>query len=229
MAKVPDEILSPSIMHYRGEIEDKQKFAIEQATEAAEMVQAASFLAISTREESLDVSEMLKDVQSKWRLIDEERQISVRPLNEEVKRINDWFRPALDGLKDVRAKLEKAIATFVLSQRREEERLRLEAQQAAQKVLAAAENPQQEVLKQTNALVTQAAQAAQAAEATAKGVSNKIVWVWKIVDLSKLPDEFWKRTPDTEKIDDYVKAHGAKDVPPGVSVEPDVKFRVGSG
>ncbi len=91
---------------------------------------------ITTADEYAEVGSALKLANDKFKFLDEERKITVTPLNDEVKRINDWYRPALDCFKSIRTQAEQMMGTWILKQRREEERLMREAEAAATKVLA---------------------------------------------------------------------------------------------
>lgn len=166
-----------------------------------------------------EAAAIVKEVSHKRKLIDQERKVSVDPLNAEVKRINEWFKPGLTKLAEVEEKLRKLMGDFVLRKRQEEQRLALAAAQAAQAALSTSAAP----MAEAKALMQQAAAAA---APVVKGVSSKVRWTWVVKDATKLPKEFTKVVPDEDALNAWVAAHGDKDVPPGVEVVPDVRFTV---
>ncbi len=103
----------------------------KQVTEATEMAQ--SYVIDSTDVLTLandDLKEIVKTIKD----MDEQRDSFVRPLNEEVKFINNAFRPHIEGLKQARAILEPKIITF-----QREEAARIAAEQRKANEAAAAE------------------------------------------------------------------------------------------
>lgn len=187
--------------------------------EAQELVGVLPGLVITTPEQYEVAAGLVKDIAHKIKVADQERTISVKPLNDEVKRINDWFRPGLTKLKQVEEGLRKLMGDYVLRQRAEAARLAAEAAAAAQRALATSAEPASEA----TALLKQAAAAEPPKVA---GVSDKVRWTWRITDATKLPRAFQKLVPDETALDAWVAAHGDKDVPAGVEVVPDVRFTV---
>ncbi len=168
-------------------------------------------------------AETVKAAKAKRKFLDDERKISVTPLNTEVDRINAWYNPALKALKQIVDHGERLMANFVLAQKREEVRLLAEAAKAAQAVLATNPNPSTAIMQATS---THVEDAAKAAPPKVQGMSHKPVWAITIKDADKLvkarPD---LAMPDMKKIQAWVADHGNKDVPEGVEVTEDVKFR----
>jgi len=174
---------------------------------------------VTTKESFEECAAILKDVTGRIKFLDEERKVSVDPLNQEVKRINGWFKPALDRLKDIQTTIKSAMARYEVRQREEQQRLMAAAAVEAQRVLVT--NP--EGMAGAQALVTQAA-AAQAP--TVSGVSGREVWTWEVVDEAALDRRFLM--PNPKAIEAWVKEHGDKDVPAGVKVVRDVRYIVRS-
>lgn len=181
---------------------------------------------IETQEEAKHIEEALAKFNSKLKFLDDERKISVTPFNDEVKRINDWYRPALEKLKALNETAKGMLGQWILRQRREAERLAREAEEKAKAALAA-QNAQQSAqqAQQAHALMTQSAQATKSVQVQ-KGapVSHKPVWKFRIKDAASLPRAFLK--PDEDAIKKHVAEHGDTDVPSGVEVYEDVSFRI---
>ncbi len=175
--------------------------------------------------------------------LDDERKISVMPLNHEVDRINAWYKPALDALKQIVEQGKTLMGAYTLEQQRKERLLLEQAQAEAQKALAAqAEAARLAEAQKTAGAVVQAAAASTAMVATAveaaaltappkvAGVSApKPTWKFTITNPEALvkarPD---LAMPDEKKVKAWVEEHGDKEVPPGVKVEADVAFTVRS-
>lgn len=197
----------------------KEKLAQDAANESESMLALLHSFEVTTKESFEECAAILKDVTGRIKFLDEERKISVEPLNHEVKRINGWFKPALDRLKDIQTTIKSAMARYEVRQREEQQRLMAAAAAEAQRVLVT--NP--EGMAGAQALVTQAA-AAQAP--TVSGVSGREVWTWEVVDEVALDRRFLM--PNPKAIEAWVKEHGDKDVPAGVKVVRDVRYIVRS-
>lgn len=197
----------------------KEKLAQDAANESESMLALLHSFEVTTKESFEECAAILKDVTGRIKFLDEERKVSVDPLNQEVKRINGWFKPALDRLKDIQTTIKSAMARYEVRQREEQQRLMAAAAVEAQRVLVT--NP--EGMAGAQALVTQAA-AAQAP--TVSGVSGREVWTWEVVDEAALDRRFLM--PNPKAIEAWVKEHGDKDVPAGVKVVRDVRYIVRS-
>lgn len=193
-------------------MEEVKARAIEAAKENVEFLEVVKGYVIQNDEEYADAAELLKVVKSKTKLLDEERTVSVKPLNDEVKEINAWFKPALDRLKQCETELKRIMGAYSLAKAQEQQRLLAEASKAAEEALVTSSNPQANVM----ALVQQAT-AAQAPKVV--GVSVSKVWKWELVDASQIPLEYW--SIDAAKIEAAVKA-GAREIP-GVRVYEDAR------
>ncbi len=186
--------------------------AFKAATENVEFLGVVKGYVIQSDDEYEDAAELLKVVKHKFKVLDEERTVSVKPLNDEVKEINAWFKPALDRLKECEGELKKIMGAYSLRKQEEQQRLLAEASKAAEAALVTATDPQANVM----ALVQQAT-AAQAPKVA--GVSVSKVWKWELLDPAQVPAEYWSIDP--AKLDAAVKA-GARDIP-GVRVYEDAR------
>lgn len=135
-----------------------------------------------SQEKYEECAAVVKEAQSKFKFFDEQRKITVTPLNDEVKRVNDWYRPGLDALKKIGERGRRLMGDFVLRQRQEEQRLLDAAQVEAQKVLATDPDPVASA-ESTSALVQQAAEAA---PQKVGGIGVKPVYTFNVVDADKL-------------------------------------------
>lgn len=201
------------------DLAQKERMAQEAANETESMLALLHSFEVTTKESFEECAGILKDVTGRIKFLDEERKISVEPLNQEVKRINGWFKPALDRLKEIQTTIKGAMGRYEVRQREEQQRLMAAAAAEAQRVLATSP----EGMAGAQALVTQAA-AAQAPTVT--GVSGREVWEWEVVDETALDRRFLM--PDPKAIDAWVKEHGDKDVPAGVKVVKNVRYIVRS-
>lgn len=201
------------------DLAQKEKLAQDAANESEGMLSMLHSFEVTTKDSFEECAAILKDVTGRIKFLDEERKVSVEPLNQEVKRINGWFKPALDRLKEIQTTIKSAMGRYEVRQREEQQRLMAAAAAEAQRVLAT--NP--EGMASAQALVTQAA-AAQAPQVA--GVSGREVWSWEVVDEAALDRRFLM--PNPKAIEAWVKEHGDKDVPAGVKVVRDVRYIVRS-
>jgi hypothetical protein len=186
--------------------------AFEAAKDNVEFLEVVKGYVIQSDNEYADAAELLKIVKHKFKVLDEERTVSVKPLNDEVKEINAWFKPALDRLKDCEGELKRIMGAYSLAKQQEQQRILAEAAKAAEAALVTASDPQANVM----ALVQQATEA-QAPRVA--GVSVSRVWRWELVDAEQVPSDYWSIDP--AKLDAAVKA-GARDIP-GVRIYEDAR------
>jgi hypothetical protein len=214
---VEDGVVKETMSEYRRRMNVTTKDvvkarAFEAAKENVEFFEVVKGYVIQSDDEYADAAEILKIVKHKFKVLDEERTISVKPLNDEVKEINAWFKPALERLKDCEAELKRIMGAYSLAKQQEQQRILAEAAKAAEAALVTSSDPQQSVM----ALVQQATEA-QAPRVA--GVSVSRVWKWELVDPAQVPLEFWSIDP--AKLDAAVKA-GTREIP-GVRVYEDAR------
>lgn len=185
-------------------------------------------------------SEIVKEAKEKAKFLDQERKITVTPLNDEVSRVNDWFRPGIEGFTKIAEHGARLMSNYVLAQKREEQRLLKEAQEAAALRAVATLNANQaasvgdagtaqKATEEAKALAGETAALVQAAGAalppTIKGVNHKPAWKYVI----KNPQVLVRAHPELAMPNDkalkaWVALNGNKNVPAGVEVEEDVKI-----
>jgi hypothetical protein len=204
----------------------QRKAADEAADEAAEVWQLVDGWTIATQQQYKDCGDLLKEVKAKYKFLEEERTISVSPLNDEVKRVNAWYKPATEKLKAIVEHATKLMAQYILKQKAEEQRLLEEAEAAARAVLSTNPDVGEALVEATEALVTSAANAV---APKIDKIAAKPVWSWRVVNAEALVRAHPELSmPDPKKVAAWISEHGNKDVPVGVEVEADVKFTVRS-
>lgn len=147
---------------------------------------------VRNEKEMNEAGELLSQVKSRLKRVEEKRKEYVQPLNDQVKKINGDFKALAEPYVEMEKVLKGAIGSYVAEQQRlerervraEEEARREEARKLAEKekisnrkALAQIEKPVEEVVK--TSVKTD----------TAK-VITKTVTKFEIVDESKVPDEY---------------------------------------
>ncbi len=184
---------------------------------------------ITSKEVYETISKTWSDAKDHIKFFDDERKVSVTPLNREVDRINDWYKPALDGYKKIVSIAERLMANYVLEKKAEEKKLLEEARVAAQAVLNT--NPDVTNASGGAAMVQATATLVQQAAATAPpkvvGMSEgKEMWTYVVINAEALVKAHPELSmPDPKKIKAWVEKNGNKNVPVGVEVKEDVSFR----
>lgn len=84
----------------------------------------------------------LRSLKADYKRLEEARQHHVKPMNEEVKYINNWFRDAIAKMEQAEGALKRKMLTFQneQEQKRREAQARIESAQRAERVRMAAEN-----------------------------------------------------------------------------------------
>lgn len=154
----------------------------------------------------------LQDVKVKWATIEAQRKHYAKPLQDKIKEVQAYFKPALELL---------AGAESILKQKISEGALR--AQAAQQAALAAAHQALQQGDMQGVAIATQGVQASDVS--LTPGVSMRPIVRFEITDPGLLPPVFW--SPDPVKVQGAIDA-GHREIP-GVRIweEQSVASRAG--
>lgn len=161
---------------------------------AGELVARAQALVV-TEETLAEASDLLVQLATARATADQLRQFFVRPLNEQVRRINDFFRRLVEPLERVDRELREKVLAF----RQEQERRRREEE--ARLLQAGADVLPVPVLTTTPVRSV----------ATEFGrTSFRTEWTFEIVDESQLPREFLM--PNTKAIAAAVRA-GVRHIP----------------
>lgn len=150
----------------------------ELTAEAAQTSQAMKLLEsfeIRNEDDYTFAGELLKKAKEQWRALEERRTEVTKPLNEALRAVNGWFKPAQEPYKQAEHILKQKISAYLLAQRA--------ANAAAMQAAAQA---------------AQAGDAGQAAQHVAalveaprvQGVSMREVWDFEVVNLDEVPREF---------------------------------------
>ena len=179
--------------------------AQQHQAEAALVVEVVRDFKITDDVSYKAAGELLIEVKGAAKELDEVRTSFVKPLNDIVREVNAFFKPAQDFFKQAEAVAKAAIGAYVLAQRAEQQRLLLAASTAAAQVTVA-----QVVAGRPDPAVTLMQAAQDAAAPQMDGVSIREVFEWDLMDASQVPREYL--SPDTAKINAAVKA-GVHDIP----------------
>lgn len=146
--------------------------------EAAQTAQAMKLLEsfeITNEDDFTFAGNLLKLAKEKWKALEERRTEVTRPLNEALRAVNGWFKPAQEPYKQAELVLKQKISAYLLAQRAANEAAMQAAAQAAQA-----------------GDVDQAAQhvAALVEAPKVQGVSMREVWDFEVVNLDEVPREY---------------------------------------
>jgi len=174
-------------------------------------------MVVENDDEMVEVADMLKQTKHKWKVLEDERKISVTPMNERVKEINGWFKPGIDALGQLEDALKRLLADYELRKRKEQDRILKEASDvarlAAQKALAApsavidavgAAQAQADSAAASLEVLKLAQAATKSVAAKAVGISTREVTKWEVFDEKLLPRECL--SPDAKKISFMIDA-----------------------
>ncbi len=213
--------MTTALAQYAETLSPQRVGAEEAYAEGVEMWGIVESWSIQSSVQYAQINEILKDVKAKRKFLDDERKISVTPLNDEVGRINDWYRPALTKLAQIAEHASKLMGAFVLRQRQEEQRLLQEAEKLAQAVLAS----HHDVAEAMAPAAEMVQQAAETAAPKLKGTTAKTVWTFVVTDAAAFVRAHPELSmPDPKKLSAWIATHGDKSVPVGVEVREDVKI-----
>ncbi len=224
-------------------LQKAQETSAAEAVEAAESWSLISDYKIKTEDEYKECVAIHKEAKHKFKFLDEERKITVAPANAECDRINDWFRPALTDYKRIAEHAEGLMRSYILQQNQKAKLLLAEAEKTAMAALAATSAAAVNAAAATASggppvdSVAVAAASAVAAAAThalvnaaamapapkVAGLSMAPAYTWVLKNLALVDRKFLML--DEKAMNAHVKANGLKDVPAGVEVHEDVKFR----
>jgi len=180
-----------------------QTEALTLLTQAQQVAAAVPSMTIATSEEYHQAAAGLVELKGRWKAVEEKRTSLVKPLNDVVKNINGMFKPVLESW-DKTMDVVKFAMTAYQQREADEQRRALEA--------AAAMAQQGQTGQEFHALVAQGS----AMPAKAQGISNRVIWRWRVTDATLVPREYL--CVDASKLDAVVKdaKEGAKI--PGIEV-----------
>lgn len=178
------------------------------------IVREAKEIVVQDKDSLTAAVNFLGKIASAKKEVDSRRRFFVDPLNQQVKNINDLFRDYSDPLGEA----DRIIRNKVLIYQAEEARRVAEEQQKAlEEAKAQAEeaskHPTEEFIPIPINIVEEPEKTVRAGAGSA---TTRQVWTFKIVDSSRVPDEY--KVIDEKKIAAVVRA-GVRNIP-GVEIYP---------
>jgi hypothetical protein len=154
-------------------------------------------------------AERAREVARDWDRIEGMRLAAVEPLNAEKTRVQALFKPALQALDTLKRALAGKVGAYQLKQDEERRALEAEAAKAARK-------------RDQKALTEAITKAESAGPVKLAGSGTRFAWRVANVDPAKLPEEYFKRVVDEDKVQALVKGLKGDAQPkkvPGVTFE----------
>jgi hypothetical protein len=158
-------------------------------------------MTINTEDEYQNAAASLVALKGRWKAAEDRRTSMVKPLNDVVKNINGLFRPVLDEWDVVMTVVKAAMQDY-------QQRKNIEQRQ--QLALAAQMAQQGQTGVEFTALVAQGS----AMPVQAKGISNRVIWRWKVVNAAAVPREYL--CLDAGKLDTVAREHKGSVAVPGI-------------
>jgi hypothetical protein len=160
-------------------IEDKQAIATE-TQENEDAFHRLEQFQIQNQEDFELAGEALKWIKERWKNLEERRTRMTKPINEGLRQINDFFRPAKDPLERAEAILKSKVGAYTLAQREAQAKAMQEAAAAVQ----AGQRDQAAALVQATAPTPQI-----------KGIAVKAKWAFRVVNEALVPREYLSVDP----------------------------------
>lgn len=178
----------------------------ELMTKAELIVREAKEMVVQDKDSLTTAVDFLGKIATAKKEVDSRRRFFTDPLNQQVKSINDLFRNYSDPL----AEADKIVRNKVLAYQAEEAKRVAEEQQ---RVIEEAKAQTEGFAPIPISIVEEPEKTVRAGAGSA---TTRQVWTFKIVDPSKVPDEY--KVIDEKKIAAVVKA-GVRNIP-GVEIYP---------
>lgn len=194
--------------------ESAENDANARTSEALQVVDVVKGTEITTAESYAVAVDMVSEIKTQRNAVESARRSFVDPLNEVVKRINGFFRPALDRYDECERILKSKLVEWTQNAERERQRLLEEAESQAQDGDLGAANV---AIEEAEALVVP----------KVAGFSQSETWTGEVVDASKIPREYL--IPDEVKLRAVTKAHKGDPKIPGWKAYPKTIASVRSG
>ena len=189
----------------------------EIAEQTRDIVQVAENSVIETEQNLVEASDMLSYIAKTKKAIEEKRKFFVKPLNDQVKRINEMFKGYAAPLEKADGIMRKKVLVYRQEQdrkrRAEEEALR-KLQEKEQKRLERLAKKNGDVAPPPPIITPFIPQQEKTVQSDLGAVSAKMVWEFEIVDENKIPNEF--KIVNEKAIRAAVKA-GVRNIP-GVKI-----------
>jgi len=168
-------------------IDEHSKEIQEVQQQAGTVVQTATNIAIASDADIEGASVVLKSIADTKKSIEERRQFFVKPLNDQVKKINDLFKelaaPLVSADTLIRGKLSEYRSVQAEIARKEQERLNRLAEQQQERLNKKAEKEGVEAPKIIAPVVTQL-------PTKVGNVATRKVWAFEITDSALVPRQY---------------------------------------
>lgn len=192
---------------------DKEIVAISQ--QAPSFIQKVDAIRIDTELQSKSANDLLTWLKQAYKTLESKRVAKTKPLNDYVKTLNSEFAEKMNPIERAIEILNGKMRDFLLMMRKkaqeeadrkakiEQERLDKEAKDKAS---AEADLLEEAAPAVVPTVVVKAKPVANATVTSSLGKTFlKETFAWKVIDASKIPDEYWLL--DEKKINALVKAH----------------------
>lgn len=183
-------------------MEIQQELLIEQTSAEEALKEIESSFKVDTDGDLSFAAEVLSEVKGNYARLEERKRQATDPLNQALKTIRSWFKPAQDFYVKAEVVLKNKIAAF--------HQLRAQERQAA-------------LLQAQAAFVAQNQEAVQTALAAlpppppkVDGLSTREDWSYEVIDFAVLPDEYKLVIANHDKLLEQAKVCKDKLNIPGV-------------
>ena len=178
------------------------ELALEYKTDAEKVEGFIKEMAVGNASQYEAAASMCADVITQAKEIDGKRREFVDPLNEVVKNLNAFFKPALEHLDKCESLIKKKLVSFVNSEVEKRDQLLLQAGQQDESAIA------EELIEKAEEHVPP----------KVAGVSMRTTWVGEVVDPDEIPREYM--IPDLKTLKALTKAKGGDPGIPGWKATP---------
>jgi hypothetical protein len=170
----------------------------EEADEALNLIQA---MPIQNQDDIEFAAEALADAKGHWKRLEDMKRKATQPMNDALKEIRSWFKPAQDFYKECESTIKIKLSMYHERQEREQRKALAEAAEAVQ------EGTAQEVS-------TALAKMEQAEEPDITGLSYRTIWDFEVIDAEQVPRAFLQINEQALRL--FVSQHQESAALPGV-------------
>jgi hypothetical protein len=202
------------------------KVTTEAAADAVAMQQRCAAVRITTHNEFIASSDILKDIKGRAKRLEELRREMTRPLDDSKQKIMDFFRIPSDALAAAEKSVKAAILQYTRQRDRERDaelaRLSREREAAAAvaeaEALAMAESGDMDAALELMGVVAdvEAAPVKVAVAPRVDGIGTRKVWKWRLLDFNSVPYKYLKL--DDSAIGNAVRTASGQITIPGIEV-----------